>query len=187
HPPKDLNPGPDGLRQTLPRDPRKIPGTNGTDTFAGGMARLLIDGFDQLGYPQTSPNFFTDHQFQYAGNGNWTRGSHNIRFGFDILRFALNQAVANPPGGFGGPAGGFLFPSGTTPLLRRPAANDYNGIATFLLGLAREAGRNVLTIPRLETRTNAYSLYLRDRWQASPRLTVSYGWRWEYYPMPVRP
>src|SRR5262249_38737274 len=125
HPPKDLNPGPDGLRQTLPRDPRKIPGTNGTDTFAGGMARLLIDGFDQLGYPQTSPNFFTDHQFQYAGNGNWTRGSHNLRFGFDILRFALNQAVANPPGGFGGPAGGFMFRSRTPPLPGGPPANHH--------------------------------------------------------------
>ena len=32
-----------------------------------------------------------------------------------------------------------------------------------------------------------YSLYVRDRWQVSPRLTLSYGMRWEYYPFPHRP
>lgn len=182
-----LEAGPDGLDQNIARDILGIPGTNGADTFSGGMARILIDGFTQLGYPQTSPNDFEDYQFQYAANGNWTRGGHNIRFGFDILRFALNQAVANPPGGFGGPAGGFMIRADTTTQRGGPAANDYNAMGTFLLGLAREAGRNILPFGRLQTRTNNYSLYVRDRWQFSPRLTFSYGLRWEYYPLPVRP
>jgi len=184
---QDLNAGPDGLEQNIARDVLGIPGTNGTDTFSGGMARIIIDGFTRLGYAQVSPNFFTDHQFQYAANGNWTRGSHNVRFGFETLRFNLNQAVSNPPGGTGGPAGGFNMRGDTTTLRGGPAANDFNAFGSFLLGLAREAGRSVLTVPRLETRTKSYSLYVRDRWQVSPRLTVSYGMRWEYYPFPTRP
>jgi hypothetical protein len=151
------------------------------------MARIIIDGFTRLGYRQTSPYIATDHLFQYAANGNWTNGRHNLRFGFETLGFNLNQAVANPPGGFGGPAGGFMIRGDTTTLRGGPAANDYNAFASFLLGLAREAGRNVLTIPRLETRTRNYSVYLRDRWQVHPRLTLSYGLRWEYYPFPTRP
>ncbi|MBK5293584.1 MAG: TonB-dependent receptor [Acidobacteriia bacterium] len=184
---QDINAGPDGLEQNVSRDLLGIPGTNGATSFSGGMSRMLIDGFAQLGYAQVSPVFFTDHQFQYAANGNWTKGSHSIRFGGDVLRFALNQELANAPGGFGGPAGGFMFRNATTTLRNGPAANDFNSIASFLLGLSREAGRNVLAVPRFETRTNLYSLYIRDRWQISPRLTISFGTRWEYMPFPLRP
>jgi hypothetical protein len=184
---QDINAGPDNLEENVSRDLLGIPGTNGSTSFSGGMSRILIDGFGQLGYAQVSPVFFTDHQLQFAANGNWTRGNHAIRFGFDILRFNLNQELANAAGGFGGPAGGFQFRNATTTLRNGPAANDYNSIASFLLGLPREAGRNVLSVPRFETRASSYSLYIRDRWQISPRLTVSYGLRWEYYPFPVRP
>ncbi|MGH9628991.1 MAG: TonB-dependent receptor domain-containing protein [Bryobacteraceae bacterium] len=183
---QDINAGPDNLDQNVARDLLNIPGTNGDTPFSGGMARIIFDGFDNLGYSQVSPVFFTDHQFQYAANGNLTRGSHSIRFGFDILRFSLNQLLANAPGGFGGPAGGFMIRSATTTLRNGPAANDYNAMGSFLLGLAREAGRNVLNVPRFETRSNSYSLYVRDRWSITPRLTASFGLRWEYYPFPAR-
>ncbi len=32
-----------------------------------------------------------------------------------------------------------------------------------------------------------YSLYIRDRWNVTPRLTFNYGIRWEYFPYPTRP
>jgi hypothetical protein len=183
---QDINAYPVGADENFARDVLGIPGTNGNDIFSGGMVRLMIDGFTQLGYSQASPNFFTDHQFQYAANGNWTTGQHNVRFGFETLHFNLNQQVSNPPGGTGGPTGGFNMRGDTTTLRGGPAANDYNAFASFLLGLPREAGKSVLTIPRLEVRTRSYSLYVRDRWQVSPRLTLSYGLRWEYYPLPTR-
>ena len=41
----------------------------------------MIDGFAQLGYAQVSPVFFSDKQYQYAANGNWTKGAHSVRFG----------------------------------------------------------------------------------------------------------
>jgi hypothetical protein len=183
---QDINAYPDGAEENIARDTFGIPGTNGSTIFSGGMARIMIDGFTRLGYSQASPNFFTDHQYQYAANGNWTRGAHNLRFGFETTRFNLNEEVANPPGGIGGPTGGFNIRGDTTTLRGGPAANDYNAFGSFLLGLAREAGKNVLTVPTLKVRTQNYSLYVRDRWQVSPRLTLSYGVRWEYYPFPVR-
>ncbi len=60
-------------------------------------------------------------------------------------------------------------------------------MGSLLLGLAREAGRNALSVPEYKVRATFYSLYLRDRWQVNRRLTLSYGLRWEYYPFPARP
>ena len=36
-------------------------------------------------------------------------------------------------------------------------------------------------------RAKLYSLYIRDRWTAGDRLTVDFGTRWEYFPIPTRP
>ncbi|MBL8226966.1 MAG: TonB-dependent receptor [Bryobacterales bacterium] len=183
---RDHNAGPSNLNENFARDTLGIPGTNGPTSFSGGMARFLIDGFDQLGYIQVSPSIFHDKIYQTAVNLSHSLGRHELRMGFEFMRWSLNQETANVGGAFGGPAGGFRFRADTTTLRGGPAANDYNAIASLLLGLAREAGRTALSIPSLNTRNNQYSLYVRDRWQISPRLTVSYGLRWEYFPYPTR-
>jgi hypothetical protein len=175
------------MEKNVGRDVLGIPGTNGTTSFAGGLGRMPLDGFSLLGNDNNSPFFGRDYQYQYVGNGNWTKGSHDIRFGADFYQLHLNQGVANAAGAVGGPAGGFLFRNATTTRRGGPAANDYNTIGSFLLGLPREAGRNVLSVPEYQVRSTFYSMYARDRWQASRRLTISYGLRWEYYPFPTRP
>ena len=174
------------LDRNIARDVLGIPGTNGDTTFAGGMVRMPLDGFSLLGNSNNSPFFGRDYQFQYVVNGNWSRRSHDVRFGTDIYQLKLNQGVANAAGAVGGPAGGFTFRNSTTTLRGGPAANDYNTMGAFLLGLAREAGRNVLSVPEYNVRSPFYSLYVRDRWQLTPRLTLSYGVRWEFYPFPRR-
>jgi len=175
------------MDKNIGRDVLGIPGTNGDSSFAGGLGRMPMDGFSLLGNDNNSPFLGRDYQYQYVGNGNWTKGAHDIRFGGDMYQLHLNQGVANAAGAVGGPAGGFIFRNATTTLNGGPAANDYNTIGAFLLGLPREAGRNVLSVPEYKVRANFFSLYVRDRWQVSPRLTVSYGVRWEYYPAPGRP
>lgn len=175
------------MDRNIARDVLGIPGTNGDNEFAGGMVRMPLDGFSLLGNANNSPFLGRDYQFQYVGNANWTRGAHELRFGFDMYQLHLNQGVANAAGAVGGPAGGFLFRNATTTLRGGAAANDYNTMGAFLLGLAREAGRNVLSVPEYQVRSPFYSLYVRDRWQVNPRLTLSYGLRWEYYPFPRRP
>jgi hypothetical protein len=174
------------MDKNVARDILGIPGTNGDTSFAGGMVRMPLDGFSLLGNANNSPFFGRDYQYQYVGNGNWSKGSHDLRFGADVYQLHLNQGVANAAGAVGGPAGGFLFRNSTTTRRGGPAANDYNTMGSFLLGLAREAGRNVLSVSEYNVRAIFYSVYVRDRWQVNPRLTLSYGLRWEYYPFPTR-
>ncbi len=164
-----------------------IPGTNGPAFIAGGLGALRLDGFSILGNNEASPFLGNDYTYQYVGNGNWTRGSHDVRFGMDLYQIQLNQGVANAIGAVGGPAGSFNFRNATTTLNGGPAGNDFHAFGSFLLGLAREAGRNALSKPEYQVRGSFSSLYIRDRWQATRNLTVTYGTRWEYYPFPGRP
>ena len=142
-------------------------------------------GFGNLGYQATSPFIGHDFQHQIAANGNWTKGRHEVRFGTDTFLSNINQEVANFPGG-DAPAGGFRFRSATTSKAGT-RTNDYNAIASFMLGLPREAARNFLTGRNLQTRSIQYSAYIRDRWQVKPNLTLTYGTRWEFFPFPRRP
>ncbi len=180
------------LQQRIGLDVLGIPGTNGdgvpgeAGSFYGGMPRMRFDsGFGNLGYQATSPFIGHDYLHQIVANGNWTKRNHEVRFGTDIFFTHINQEVANFPGG-DAPAGGFRFRNNTT---GRPGTrtSDYNAIASFMLGLPREAARNFLTGKNLQTRSSQYAFYIRDRWQVRPNLTLSYGTRWEYYPFPVRP
>lgn len=180
------------LDQRIGLDLLGIPGTNGdgvpgeAGTFYGGMPRMRFDGgFGNLGYQATSPFIGHDYLHQIVFNGNWTKGTHDIRFGTDTFITQINQEVANFPGG-DAPAGGFRFRNNTT---GRPGTrtNEYNAMASFMLGLSRDSARNFLNGKNLQTRSRQYSLYVRDRWQVRPDLTLSYGTRWEYYPFPVRP
>ncbi len=180
------------LEQRIGLDVLGIPGTNGdgvpgeAGSFYGGMPRMRFDaGYGNLGYQATSPFIGHDYLHQFVANGNWTKGDHEVRFGIDTFQTQINQEVANFPGG-DAPAGGFRFRSNTT---GRPGskANDYNPIAAFMLGLPRDAARNFLNGKNLQTRSNQYAAYVRDRWQVRPDLTLTYGTRWEYFPFPVRP
>ncbi|MFB3904528.1 MAG: TonB-dependent receptor domain-containing protein [Acidobacteriota bacterium] len=164
-----------------------IPGTNGTRRFEGGWPRFQIDGFDDIGIPNNfMPYYRRDPQFQWAGNGNWTRGQHNLRFGGELAKQHMNQTQPEFPGANFPAQGGFRFRGGVTSIRGGPSSNDYNAVAAFVLGMPQQLGR-ILQVPEeYTTRMNFYSLYVRDQWQVLPDLTFSIGTRWEYFPMPTR-
>ena len=119
-------------------------------------------------------------------NVNWIKGGHNVRFGTDIYYQALNHTQPEISGGDSlGARGGFRFQSGPTQIQGGPGGNQYNAFASFLLGVPNRVGRLKLVEP-YTTRNWQYSLYVRDQWQASSKVTVSFGTRWEYYPVPTR-
>ena len=53
-------------------------------------------------------------------------------------------------------------------------------------GIESKPQRTSVVPNEFTTRTWEYSLYFRDQWQISRKLTVNYGLRWEYFPMPTR-
>src|SRR5262249_989408 len=113
----------------------------------------------------------------YVANFNWTKTSHEIRFGADIYFTGMNQQQPEATGALHGAQGGFGFGSGPTQLNApgAPAGNQYNNYATFLLGLPTDGGRIHMVPDEFTTRQPNYAFYVRDRWNATPKLTLSYG------------
>lgn len=188
------------LDQQIGLDVLKIPGTNGARDFENGWPRFRIEGFATLGVQDSfMPYTRNDPQWQYVTNFNWTRRSHNIRFGLDFARQTINhlQAEWNGGGNAEPGSGGFRFQQGPTSLCTAanaagnctataPQSIPFNSFATFLLGYHTNAGRTLLVDPPIIFKARAYSFYVRDQWQVNPKLTVTYGTRWEYYPLPKR-
>jgi hypothetical protein len=163
-----------------------IPGTNQNDLpLGGGIPDFAITNF---GGTQSLPTFgyayppleYRDPVFEYVSNVTKTKGSHNIRFGEDIIRIHVNHKEVR--------ATLFNFTGGLTSLNAKgaPGTNAYNSVADFLLGLPQFETNWVQFDDWLALRQYQISFYARDQWQASRNLTINYGLRWEHYPVPTR-
>ncbi len=165
-----------------------IPGTNGTRPFEGGWPRFQIGGYTTIGETEGyMPYYRWDPQHNYQANLNWLKGAHDVRMGMEFSFQNLNHTQPEFYGGTQPGAGGFNFAGGVTTLRGGPASNQWNSYGQFLLGLPSSIGKIFQFPDQYSTRTSMYSLYARDRWQLSRRVTLSYGSRWEYFPIPVRP
>lgn len=176
-----------------------IPGTNGGEGFQGGLPRFDIGNYAFLGVANHyMPYYRTDDQHQMVANFTWVKNTHEFRSGMDLYQQALNHLQPEfVGGGSRGPRGRFNFGTGPTRLCTASAGvggcrtlsaadNELNSMATFLLGLPTQLGKNLLTEWPITTRNWQYSFYVRDRWRVTRRLTLSLGTRWEYFPVPTR-
>lgn len=156
-----------------------IPNTNQGDFFSSaGIPRITITNYDFLGTISTIPFDITENSFNIVNN--WTKiiGNHTIRFGGDLRSLRLDKYQVSGTGA----RGEFAFTGGLT--TRAGAGGGFNALAAFLLGLPQTASRT--RVAQLGGyRTPQYFFFIQDRWQVSPKLTVSYGLRYEIYPYPV--
>jgi outer membrane receptor protein involved in Fe transport len=164
----------------------KIPGTNGPSATQSGMPAFQINNWSNLGNANTgSPFIFRDNQYVANANLGWIRGAHNLRFGLDYMNQQLNHF--QPQGGtFQTARGTFAFDGNAAALQNGPAANRFNSWAAFLLGLPSRAGKVEQLRDPNSVRIPIIAWYAQDQWQASRKLTVTLGVRWEYYPFPTR-
>ncbi|MEO8597670.1 MAG: carboxypeptidase-like regulatory domain-containing protein [Candidatus Solibacter sp.] len=157
-----------------------IPGANGPRPQDAYWPQFSVSSYTNMGAGQTNvPLYVHDPQFSYVGNVNWTKMQHNIRFGGELRREHMNHwepysAISS-----------FSFNGNMTSLNGGPGPNQYNSYADFLLGTASGISKS-LPWNQITTRTWFYRLYVRDQWQVSRQMTVSYGVGWEYYPPATR-
>ena len=188
---------PQALNQNLAWTVMAIPGLESSNVGEGGLPGLYVDGFGGTGsnIPEATfgksnnfqPQYYSNDEKEYAGNVTWVKGTHNFRAGIDLVQQQENESFEQFTFcTYCTGAGGFQFSQGSTQLNGGPAGNEYNAWASFLLGLSSNAGQAVLVGPEYHDLQNILGIYVRDRWQANHKLTLSYGVRWDYYPFPTR-
>ncbi|MGE5645397.1 MAG: TonB-dependent receptor [Acidobacteriota bacterium] len=139
----------------------------------------FFDGIDRDN-PQDAPML----SFSVGDNFSWTRGKHDLKFGFSFVRSNVNTFETGQPGGDYSFSGGFtalMDPATVANGLNGAAAmaNTGAGLADMLLGLVDYAGLN--TYPRFYTRQNDWSGYVQDNWRVARKLTLNLGLRYEYW------
>jgi hypothetical protein len=158
-----------------------IPGTNGPDPRQSGMPSFET-GMSTLGNAAGwTP--LERHETSYTATANLTKlfGAHEIRTGFDFIRYQLNHW--QPELG-SGPRGNFSF-SGNLTGAAGYTSNLWNQYAGFLLGLDTGYGKSI-QYEIMSGRENQYGTFISDRWNVSQKLTLNLGLRYEYYPVMSR-
>ncbi len=173
---------PNGLG-TSPATDAQMPGLNLGDKFTSGMPAFFINGrgaFNfgySLGVNQCNcPLDEEEQQWQFVNNWTNIRGNHTLKFGADI-RYAQNLRVPSDTHR----AGELSF----NPERTEGPSSDPNGaglgLATFLLGDVSSFGRYVSKVFDAAERQKRWFFYGQDTWRYTPKLTLSYGLRWEIY------
>ncbi|HEV2666322.1 MAG TPA: hypothetical protein VG324_15490, partial [Blastocatellia bacterium] len=145
-----------GLSSNLPKTPG-APNIAISGTTTTGISR----GFKQ-----------TDRTYQFIDNVTWTRSRHSIKFGADIRRLSTTDLLSFTTGD---DFGDFTFDGTVTnAVIGHP-------FAAFLLGIP-DSTQFANTGPDIDGSVWHHGYFIQDDWKVTPRLTLSFGLRYELHP-----
>ena len=118
------------------------------------------------------PLIESEQQIQFVNNWTKMKGNHQIKFGADIRR-AYNLRVPSDADRAG------VMHYDSTVVSDHGVGGD--GIGSFMLGYVHNMNRFVSSSLTAAERQNRFFFYGQDTWRMTPKLTLSYGLRWELY------
>jgi outer membrane receptor protein involved in Fe transport len=132
------------------------------DAFAAGAQLAVGSGAGAFnGGNANFPQGRNDKVYEFTDNVSWTRGKHNIKFGYNMLKYDLNSLFAPN-------SKGTISYASLSDLL-----NDRSN------GLQNATGDFV--VPAV---TYEHSFFGQDDWKVNPDLTLNLGLRYEYVTTP---
>jgi hypothetical protein len=157
-----------------------VPGVNiDGQPFTSGQVGITINGgFSNplIGYSASVPWIRAESNIDAVNT--WTRiiGNHTIKWGVDVRRVRddlLQDQTFSP-------RGAFTFNDLQTSTTGAKT-NIANFMGSFLLDQPSQTGRDLNTFFPCY-RQWWFFAFAGDKWQATPKLTLDYGLRWEFYP-----
>ena len=137
-----------------------------------GGPTTSIPSFTITGYNPVSGLHIlsTENDYVLTPNLSWVKGKHTFKFGAD-WRNMQNTYYQTFDGG------NFTFSNVITSQNALNPGASGNGLASMLLGYGTSGGENAFARPYESLRYQGY--YAQDTWQVTPKLTLTYGVRWE--------
>jgi hypothetical protein len=152
----------------FPGDQSFAPSSIGLNTGTGaadqGLPIILMGGFAQLGATSSVPRHRVDSNNQVLDSFSWKLGRHDLKFGADFHRTSVQQY-------FDKYFRGRLKFNGNT--LGTP-------LQDFLAGDV-DSGFQYFGDSTRHTFENNFGFYFQDSYRLTPRLTLNYGLRWDYF------
>jgi hypothetical protein len=137
-----------------------------------GIPAINVPGYADMGDSDIfQPQLRKDNTFQFTDSLAWVKGRHTLKLGGDFRRLRLFYLVEDFGQGIFSFSDGFGSVSGT-------AFSDFLLGRPFLsFAQAGNSGGN--------DRLDYFGAYISDEFRATPRLTLSYGLREEFYTPPT--
>jgi hypothetical protein len=147
------------------------------------LPQIQFQSGPTVGGSTYKPLTFRDKNLTILDALTWTKGSHNVKFGYEYrhLNSHPNFSLFPTPYEYIGGAGDAQT-SDPTYSYYDPNAYYYNGgneIADLLLGLPYVVDQG-LQLTNASTTANEHTFYLQDYWQINTKLNLTYGVRYEY-------
>ncbi|KAA6461181.1 TonB-dependent receptor [Acidobacteria bacterium AB60] len=158
-----------------------VPGVNisGQPFTSGQVAITINGGFSNpiIGYSASVPWIRAESNIDFVNNWTKIHGNHTIKWGADVRRVhddLLQDQTFSP-------RGAYTFNDSQTSDAASPGTTVANYIASFLLDQPSQVGRDLNTFfPRY--RQWWVFAFASDKWQATSKLTLDLGLRWDFYP-----
>jgi hypothetical protein len=164
-------------------------GPNGTDKVAtsSGQVAFQVSNFagdgengtssPLIGYSQSLPWLRGESNIDFANN--WTKvlGNHALKFGADIRRVRDDLLQGNNNAA----AGTFYFSENQTSAPGNTSTGQANDIASVLFDVPYQVGQDTNSTFPCYRQTWLF-FFVADKWQATSKLTVDLGLRYELYP-----
>jgi len=136
------------------------------DRQAKPLPPIEINGLTRLGTSPWRPQYQISQAWNLIDNLSWLKGSHSFKFGYQYLRRSVNFVDIRAP-------------QGELQINGVYTAGGTFGIADFLLG---DVDATHFTTPLVVHYFQpGHSFYAMDTWRTTPKLTLTYGLRYELF------
>jgi hypothetical protein len=138
-------------------------------SFGGNNAPVSWDG--------TNAHVYNEAQNTVDAQDNilWTKGKHNLTFGFQWQTLQDNETFALDAA--------FTFSNNETAQFVNGALSGTTGLgyASYLLGMVDSSSNTQNSVAETGGRYKTYAMYVQDDFKVSSRLTLNLGLRWDIW------